>query len=261
LAGDPDLGFEVTVKENDCKFNLDFSKVYWNPRLSTEHDRIVNIVERGDIVFDVFAGIGPFSLPIAKKGKITKKESKGIIVHANDLNPSSYEYLQKNVQLNKICIENFHCYNLDGAQFIEQIVSKELEKCLECSGNIHILMNLPAMAMTFLPSFKNLLKPEICHKWAQMKRKVPLVHVYAFNKMVDINDISVDAKEELAKEACAQLKVDKIEDLKVHYVRNVAPYKDMYRVTFPLTIEIMMMEEEVTNEPDNKKLKIQAENT
>ena len=71
LAGEED--YEVTVKESGCSFSLDFSKVYWNPRLSTEHERIVELVQRGDIVFDVFAGIGPFSLPIAKKGKISKK--------------------------------------------------------------------------------------------------------------------------------------------------------------------------------------------
>ena len=64
LAGDPSLGFDVTVKENTCSFKLDFSKVYWNPRLSTEHERIVDLVKRGDIVFDVFAGVGPFAIPL-----------------------------------------------------------------------------------------------------------------------------------------------------------------------------------------------------
>ena len=64
LAGDPSFGFDVTVKENTCSFKLDFSKVYWNPRLSTEHERIVDLVKRGDIVFDVFAGVGPFAIPL-----------------------------------------------------------------------------------------------------------------------------------------------------------------------------------------------------
>ena len=42
---------------------------------------------------DVFAGVGPFALPSAKKGSI---------VYANDLNPSSYEWLNENVKLNKV---------------------------------------------------------------------------------------------------------------------------------------------------------------
>ena len=42
---------------------------------------------------DVFAGVGPFTLPAAKKGC-------GVL--ANDLNPSSFEYLQKNINDNHV---------------------------------------------------------------------------------------------------------------------------------------------------------------
>ena len=126
IAGDPNLGFEVIVKENGISFKLDFSKVYWNPRLSTEHERIVDLVQKGDVVFDVFAGIGPFAIPIAKKGQITKKSPKGILVHANDLNPSSFQYLKENIDLNKIKPDLIHCYNLDGGDFIKNIIGPKL---------------------------------------------------------------------------------------------------------------------------------------
>ena len=43
LAGTDD--FNVTVKENYVSFQFDFSKVYWNPRLSTEHGRIAQLLE------------------------------------------------------------------------------------------------------------------------------------------------------------------------------------------------------------------------
>ena len=43
LAGCND--FNVTVKENYVKFEFDFSKVYWNPRLSTEHERLVKLLK------------------------------------------------------------------------------------------------------------------------------------------------------------------------------------------------------------------------
>ena len=39
LAGED--RFEVEVKESGCRFRFDFSKVYWNPRLGTEHDRLI----------------------------------------------------------------------------------------------------------------------------------------------------------------------------------------------------------------------------
>ena len=37
--------YNVTVKENYVKFQFDFSKVYWNPRLCTEHSRVVQLLE------------------------------------------------------------------------------------------------------------------------------------------------------------------------------------------------------------------------
>ena len=46
-----------------------------------------------DVVADVFAGVGPFALPAAKKG---------CAVYANDLNPSSHKYLVLNIKGNKV---------------------------------------------------------------------------------------------------------------------------------------------------------------
>lgn len=45
------------------------------------------------MLYDVFAGVGPFAIPAAKKG---------CHVHANDLNPDSVHWLQQNVNLNKV---------------------------------------------------------------------------------------------------------------------------------------------------------------
>lgn len=39
------------------------------------------------------AGVGPFSIPAAKKGAF---------VYANDLNPCSYQWLCENIRLNKV---------------------------------------------------------------------------------------------------------------------------------------------------------------
>lgn len=54
LAGKDDM--ITSHKENGCVFKMDFSKVYWNSRLSTEHSRVVNDIQKGDLVLDVFAG-------------------------------------------------------------------------------------------------------------------------------------------------------------------------------------------------------------
>lgn len=73
---------------------LDYSKVYWNSRLQGEHLRLVSQFNTGDVVCDVFAGIGPFALPAAK--------NKDCWVFANDLNPESFKYLRENISLNKV---------------------------------------------------------------------------------------------------------------------------------------------------------------
>lgn len=59
----------------------------------TEHERIVKEVTAETIVYDVFAGVGPFSVPAAKKGAT---------VICNDLNPASHESLVHNLKKNKV---------------------------------------------------------------------------------------------------------------------------------------------------------------
>jgi tRNA (guanine37-N1)-methyltransferase len=105
LAGEPDYIVEhvgaswVSVlsiltrlkHESDCRFTFDFTKVYWNSRLHTEHARLVDLFGPDDVVADGFAGVGPFAVPAAKKGC-------GVL--ANDLNPESAKYLNINAQNN-----------------------------------------------------------------------------------------------------------------------------------------------------------------
>ena len=70
------------------------------------------VVQKGDLFYDVCAGVGPFAIQAAVKGKPTKKEPKEIKIFANDLNPESYNWLLHNVKLNKVH-ESGHveCYN------------------------------------------------------------------------------------------------------------------------------------------------------
>ena len=91
LAGNGDMNVEV--REEDCTFCFDYSKVYWNPRLNTEHRRLVEKFHEGDAVCDVMAGIGPFAVPAGKRH---------IFMKANDLNPDSYGSLLDAVRRNKV---------------------------------------------------------------------------------------------------------------------------------------------------------------
>lgn len=91
LAGDPDMNVEV--KAENCIFNFNFSKVYWNPKLNTEHRRMISLFKPGEAVCDVMAGVGPFAVPSGKKN---------VFVWANDLNPDSFSSLQQAVKRNKV---------------------------------------------------------------------------------------------------------------------------------------------------------------
>lgn len=84
----------VETREENCVFRFDYSKVYWNSRLHTEHRRLVEQFQTGEMVCDVTAGVGPFAVPAGKKG---------LFVWANDLNPDSYSSLQEAIQKNKAC--------------------------------------------------------------------------------------------------------------------------------------------------------------
>lgn len=86
---------ETIHKENDCLFKLDISKVMWSKGNTTERMRIANIVQENEVVLDMFAGIGYFSIPIAKKASPKK-------IYSIEINPDSYYYLEENIKLNKI---------------------------------------------------------------------------------------------------------------------------------------------------------------
>lgn len=205
------------VKENKCKYIFDFSKVYWNSRLSTEHERIVNSIKKGDVLYDVFCGVGPFSIPASKKG---------CRVLANDLNPESIKWLKESSKLNKT---SFKICNKDGNKFIVEDVKDDLLKMdSDFKGTIHIVMNLPGMAVEFLPSFRNLFDRDEIE--AVSKLPTPIVYVYCFTKGED--DPAMAAR----KLAECKLDYDLTNDLiGVNFVRNVAPMKEMMRVSFKLS--------------------------
>lgn len=61
--------------------------------MHTEHERLVQTFKPEEAIADVFAGVGPFAIPAAKKG---------CAVLANDLNPESAKYLSINVTNNRV---------------------------------------------------------------------------------------------------------------------------------------------------------------
>ncbi|XP_067931767.1 tRNA (guanine(37)-N1)-methyltransferase-like [Watersipora subatra] len=213
LAGVDDMN--VIAKENGCSFKFDFSKVYWNSRLATEHERIISEVTPDTIVFDAFAGVGPFSVPSAKKGAT---------VYANDLNPNSYEALCSNMKSNKVKGE-YQTFNMDGRNFISTIVKEQLLHATESVKQHIVIMNLPATAIRFLDSFVGLLND--ARDFQAPKTKGIQIFCYCFSNEADYG-------EDVASRINGVLCVDSnsVTSSQCRRVRNVAPNKDMICAQF-----------------------------
>ncbi|XP_060534194.1 tRNA (guanine(37)-N1)-methyltransferase isoform X2 [Cylas formicarius] len=218
LIGEPNM--LTVVKENGCNFEFDFSKVYWNSRLSTEHERIVKMLSPGDIVFDLFAGVGPFAIPAAKN-KCT--------VYANDLNPHSFQWLIHNKIKNKIDDSNLKAFNMDGRDFIRSVFKENLSKYVE--HNNFVIMNLPALAVEFLDVFVGLFdQKELPPNFKAIK-----VFVYCFAKGENPLKIARDLVERnLSGHEVSQIILD------IFKVRSVSSMKEMVRLTLQLTRDILV---------------------
>ncbi len=92
LAGEDNT--ETEYKEFGCKFRVDVKNAFFSPRLSTERERIANLVKDGEIVVNMFAGVGMFSIMAAKKKKCT--------VYSIDINPIASKLCEKNISSNKL---------------------------------------------------------------------------------------------------------------------------------------------------------------
>lgn len=261
ICGDDD--YNVRTKEGGFLYEFDFSKVYWNPRLSTEHERIIKLMNNSDILYDVFAGVGPFVIPAAIR--------KNCQVLANDLNPDSYKWLQHNLERNK-CLHLVQTFNKDGRAFIKEDVKTDLLKrwmkreSIEASTvqratqgpkingkNIHITMNLPTLAVEFLDAFCGLFSYESLHNLIDFDDdhfKYPFVHVYTFMKSLDAKE-QYKSKEEVVRcliERKMNTKFNKMDHIDIHFVRKVSPSKDMLCLTFQLNKNILITQNDQGND-------------
>ena len=84
---------ETVHREYGHEFALDIAEVYFSPRLATERHRVVEQVQAGECALDMFAGVGPFAVPMA---------ARGADVVACDLNPVAVAYLRENARRNSV---------------------------------------------------------------------------------------------------------------------------------------------------------------
>jgi len=189
---------QTIYRENGCRYLLDVTSVYFTPRLSTERMRIVEQVRDGEKVVDMFAGIGPFSILIAKKYPLSH-------VIAIDKNPEAIKYLRENAKLNKL--KNIEIKEGDARDEVREISDAD-----------HIIMNLPHSAMEFIDAALGIIK------------RGGVIHFYAISHEDDLFEGIFKTIEEHAASAGFQ-----VISLDQRIVRPYAPYQ--YNVCIDFRIE------------------------
>ena len=79
--------------ENGTTYAMDLAEVMFSPGNKAERARMGEVVEAGERAFDMFAGIGYFTLPMARAGAD---------VTATEVNPTAFRYLVENAVLNGV---------------------------------------------------------------------------------------------------------------------------------------------------------------
>jgi tRNA wybutosine-synthesizing protein 2 len=87
-------GTETVHAENGVRYALDVARVMFASGNMAERRRMAEAVEPGEVVADLFAGIGYFALPMAVHGRPRR-------VVACEVNPLAFRYLEQNVRLNR----------------------------------------------------------------------------------------------------------------------------------------------------------------
>jgi len=168
-------GSVTTYHEFSCSYRLDVSRVYFNPRLSHERKRVAEQVRDGEHVVDMFAGVGPYSILIAK----TRPHST---IYSIDLNPEAIKYLMGNVLLNKVA---------------DRVIPLHGDARLLPIKTLHgiadrVIMNLPSESINFLDVACQLLKGD-----------GGTLHYYAFasreEAVADVKNAFVMAVEETGR--------------------------------------------------------------
>ena len=262
IAGKPDL--TVEVREANSVFRFDYSKVFWNSRLGTEHSRLVDKFKPGEAVCDAMAGVGPFAIPAGKKG---------VFVWANDLNPDCYKGLEDAIRLNKVD-SYVRGFNEDGHKFIKSSARDLLQNPHHARIPIkisrteakqkqvrqrdqfrevmaprlfsHFVMNLPATAIDFLHNFIGIYEGHETLFQPLGSANLPYIHCYCFGPKTDDNERDMETAKKIIWDRISSKiggSVDHTQaETEIFDVRDVAPNKRQYCATFRLPGEVAFRE-------------------
>lgn len=176
-------------KEYGCKYAIDMEKAYFTPRLATERYRILEQMKDGETIVDMFAGVGPFSILIAKNHPRCR-------IVAIDKNPEAVKFLRHNIELNAV----------DNVEAVEGDAREEAQKYAGIAD--HIIMNLPHTAREFLDAAMVIAK------------NGTVIHYYDITQEDDLYETSIRHIEVAASKAGFT-----IDGISKRIVRSYAPHQ------------------------------------
>jgi tRNA (guanine37-N1)-methyltransferase len=173
--------------EYGLSFHVDVRTTYFSPRLASERWRIANMVQPEETVVDMFAGVAPFSIMIARYANPK-------IVYAIDKNTEAVKLALENVKRNHALqtVEVLH----GDVKDVTRILSRKADR---------IIMNLPFSAHLFFSSALSL-AGQRC-----------IVHYYDILKEEDIQ-VRIDYLKKVATDHGFHLK-----DFSVRTMKSYAP--------------------------------------
>lgn len=140
-------------KEHGCRFKVDVAKTYFSPRLSTERQRIAEMVGDGETIVNMFAGVGTYSIVIAKANRTCT-------VYSIDSNSAADDLCKVNAKLNKVQ-DRVVAICGDASEVIKNQLSGRADR---------VLMPLPERAKEFVePAVLALKKKGVVHYFAHIK--------------------------------------------------------------------------------------------
>ncbi len=134
---------ETVHREHGCLFKVDLARCYFSPRLSYEHIRVARQVKPDEVIVNMFAGVGGFSIVIAKHSRAKK-------IYSIDINPAAVQYMRINSDLNNV------------KDIMEPIEGDAKEVVISKLKGIadRVLMPLPEKAYEYLDYALMALKPQ-----------------------------------------------------------------------------------------------------
>jgi tRNA (guanine37-N1)-methyltransferase len=168
----------TTHTEYGLSFDVNVETTYFSPRLASERRRVANLVNQGEIIVDMFAGVAPFSIMIARYAKPK-------VVYAIDKNQEAIRLAQQNAKQNHVLdtVEVIH----SDANNIDNVIAKKADR---------IIMNLPFSAYRFFPSalsiatqtcnihYYDIIKEEDIEARINALKKIAIEHTFFISDMV-----------------------------------------------------------------------------